>query len=468
MWLSLSIVGLLAAILILGSVFLGAPIELSMFFALIVLIPVVMSRGFSYGQVQGFAFDAIRKVLELIFILLAVGVLISTWAQAGTIPTIIRFGLNTISPEWFYVSAILLCAATSLVTGTSWGTMGSVGIALMVVGNSLGLPAPLTAGAIISGAYFGDKLSPLSDSTNLSAAITNTPLMTHVRYLLYTTLPAFVLTLVIYGVIGVFLPYGGGDNETIPQIVSQLEATFDLGLVTLIPAAITIGLLVLRWPPFVSIMGGAIAAVVVAMTVQGATVSEVVTSIYSGYVSETGVANIDDLVSGGGLLSMAGLAFLFMFAVGVSGLLSGAGFVQSLLRYLMRWANSRRKLMTLTSPVTLIALALGASFSFAAVIVGTLFSPAYARLDLKSQNLSRTIEDSGTVYDAFFPWSGGAVFASAVLGVATVQYMPFMFFAFLSTAFSILFSLTQFRVAVEEKTTGELAEGPQQQKEAYP
>lgn len=445
--LSLGIVGLMAVILLVGTAVLEMPIELVMFFALVILMMILIMSGHKYQVVQDAAFDSIRKVVELLFILLAVGMLISSWAMSGTIPTIIKYGLQTISPTWFFVTAIILCSITSLVTGTSWGTMGSVGVALMAVGDGLGLYAPLVAGAVISGAYFGDKLSVLSDSTNLSAAITGTPLMTHVRYMLITTAPAYLLTLLTFGILGFVVPHNaiaGGDLEA---IVNGLDSSYKLGVVTLIPIAVTVGMLVFKLPPFVSIIGGAVAGALIAALYQGLDFSIVISGIYDGYIADVGNAQINELVSGGGMLSMAGLVLLFMFAVGVSGLLYLGGYVHRLMNVILSWANTRRRLMILTSPTMIGSVGLGASYSFGAVMTGTLFTPAYAKLGLKSQNLSRTLEDSGTVYDAFFPWSGGGVFAAAVLGVATIQYMPFMFFAYFSTIVSIIVALTQYKVA---------------------
>lgn len=444
--LSVGVIFIVAAILMVGTVFFGAPIELSMFVAMILLMLILATRGFNFTEIQDATYDAMRSVLELVIILLTVGMLISTWTQAGTIPLIITFGLESINPAWFYVTAIILCSITSLITGTSWGTMGSVGVALMAVGGGLGMPPAITAGAIICGSYFGDKLSILSDSTNLAAAITGTPLFTHVKYMLYTTVPAYLGTLAIFASIGLVLPYEGANTEMIDQIISGLDQNFNMGWYSLIPAAVTVAMLVFRLPPYVAIFGGVIAASLVSLSTQGAHPDEVIAAIHSGFVLETGIEHLDKLVSGGGALSMSGLVMLFLFAVGVSGLLTKGGFITVLIGHFLRFANSRRKLMAATSPMMIISVGLGASFSFAAVMIGSLLKPAYKEMGLKSENLSRTIEDSGTTYDAFYPWSGGGIFAAGVLGVATVEYMPFMFFAFLSTAFSILYSLTQFRV----------------------
>ncbi|MFL4475881.1 Na+/H+ antiporter NhaC family protein [Paeniglutamicibacter sp. MACA_103] len=457
---SLGVIALLAVILLVGTAVMSMPIEMAMFFGMVILMMLMIATGFSYQEVQDSAFDSIRKVVELLFILLAVGMLISSWAMSGTIPTIIKIGLETIHPSWFFVTAMLLCSVTSLVTGTSWGTMGSVGVALMAVGNGLGIYAPLTAGAVISGAYFGDKLSVLSDSTNLSAAITGTPLMTHVRYMLHTTAPAYVLTMITFGVLGFMVPQTGNAGSAIGDIVKGLDTSYKLGYITLIPIVVTVGMLLFKLPPFVSIMGGAVAGAILAVAYQGMSLLDVTEGLYSGYVSDTGQEGIDKLVSGGGMMAMAGLVLLFMFAVGVSGLLYLGGYVHALLGVVLKWANTRRRIMVLASPTMIASIGLGASYSFGAVMVGTLFTPGFKKLGLKSQNLSRTLEDSGTVYDPFFPWSGGGVFAAGVLGVATLEYMPFMFFAYFSTLVALVVSLTQYKVAAFEPENVEAVQEP--------
>lgn len=461
--LALGVIAMVAAILLVGTVTVEAPIELSMFVAMIALMVVLAVRGFSFTDIQSAAYDSMRTVLELVIILITVGMLIGSWAQSGTIPLIISFGLEAINPSVFYITAIILCSITSLITGTSWGTMGSVGVALMAVGTGLGMPMALTAGAVICGSYFGDKLSMLSDSTNLAAAITRTYLLTHIKYMLITTVPAYLMTLLVFGVIGFAMPRNSNSTDTIEQILTGLDENFNMGWYSLIPAVVTVGMLLFRLPPYVAIFGGVVAAAFVSLTAQGATTAEVIAAIHSGFTPDTGIAGIDALVSGGGALSMSGLVMLFLFAVGCSGLLNKGGFVTVLIEQFLSWANSPRKLMTLTSPIMIFSVGLGASFSFAAVMIGTLLSPAYKKMGLKSENLSRTIEDSGTTYDAFYPWSGGGIFAAGVLGVATVEYMPFMFFAFFSTFFGILVSLTQYkvrRIPPQETTDGDTGGNP--------
>lgn len=449
------------AILVVGMLVFEADLQLLMFTAFVAVIPLVMRLGYSFAEIEDLAFGAVRQVLGLIMILFSVGLLIGTWAASGTIPTIINAGLSIMSPQYFLVTALLLSSAASLCTGTSWGTMGSVGVALMAVGTGLDIGPSLTAGAVISGAYFGDKLSPLSDSTNLAAAMTRTPLMAHVRNLLWTTVPAFSVTAAIFTVIGLVSDPPSGDETPTVEITRGLADSFELGWVTLLPVVVTLAMLLWQKPAFISIFVGALAAGVVGVLYQDLTVSRTLDILYNGFESTTGVAAIDTLVSGGGLVSMLPLAALFMFAVALSGLLSGSGMVDALVEPVLRRARTPRRLTLLTFPVMVGSLALGAAFSFAAVVTATLFAPAYRQQRLAPRNLARIIEDSGTVYDPFFPWSTGGVFAAGALGVATTSYMPFLFFAFLSTGFSMLYSITGFTIrtiddvpAAERKFSG--------------
>lgn len=443
---SLSALVVAAGILLVGTLAFDAPIELLMFFALVALIPIVMRLGYTFTQCEDMAFDAIRKILGLVFILFAVGSLLGSWALSGTIPAIIHVGLQTISPTWFLLTSLILCSLTSLATGTSWGTMGSVGVALMAVAASMDVHTGLAAGAVISGAYFGDKLSPLSDSTNLAAAVTGTPLMVHIRYMLLTTAPAFALTAALFAVLGFTQPADGASTGRITEVTETLDGAYNLGFPTLLPVLLTVAILFLRVPAFVAILTGAFAGLIVAVLYQGANIDDALTVMHSGYVADTGLASVDDLITGGGIIGMAPLALLFIFAVGMSGLLSTSGMVTVLLRPILTWASTPRRIMLASPPTMLSGMAIGASFSFGAVMTATILGPAYRDLDLRSENLSRTIEDSGTVYDPFFPWSGGGVFAAATLGIATFDYMPFMFFAYFSLLCSLIVSATQYKV----------------------
>lgn len=438
---------LIIAILLVGTLAFEADIQLLLFICMIVLVPLVMRLGHDFEKTQSFAFDAIRSALGLMMILIAVGTLIGAWAASGTIPALVHAGLAIISPDWFLPATLLLCMLASLATGTSWGTIGTIGVAMIGVGDGLGYPAAMTAGAIISGAYFGDKLSPFSDSTNLAPALVGTNLLTHIRHLMWTTLPAIAITGVIFTVLGFTSSHGSdATNDRAQAISTTLSERFDLGLPAFLPIVVVLVLLALRKPALPSIFLGALAGAFIAVVYQHNPVGDTLSVLYSGFTLDSGLTVVDELVTGGGIESMLGVVALFMFAIGMAGLLSGSGMLLALIRPTLGWITTQRRLLVVSVLLIPVLVALGGSFSFSAVLGGSVLLPLYERFGLDPKNLSRILEDSGTVTDPVFPWSSGGVFVAGVLGVATLSYLPFLFFAYLSILMSLLLALTGWKV----------------------
>lgn len=440
--------GLVVAILLVGSLVFGAEIQLLLFLSMLALIPLVLRLGYTYEQAQNLAFDSMHRVLGLIMILVAVGTLIASWAASGTIPALVDIGLSILSPALFLPTVLVICSFASMATGTSWGTAGTIGVATMGVGEGMGYPAAMTAGAVLCGAYFGDKMSPFSDSTNLNAALVRASLTGHIRHVTWTTMPAIAGSAVIFTVLGFLVPHG--TDATTPaaqQMAATLEANYSLGWPVYLPLVVTFTLLVLRKPALPSIFLGALAGAVLALVHQGQSVSSMLNILYSGYSLDSGITLVDDLVTGGGITAMLPLAALFLFAVGMAGLLSGSGMLTSFIRPALALITNRRRLMVVSIVLVPFLVALGGSFSFAAVMASSLLLPLYERFNLDPRNLSRILEDSGTANDAAFPWSGGGIFMAGVLGVATLDYLPFYFFVYLSMAMSLLYAVTGWKVS---------------------
>src|SRR5699024_2703570 len=240
-------------------------------------------------------------------IVLVVGAMIGAWLISGTVPTLIYYGIQTISPGYFFVTALLFCTIVSVSTGTSWGTMGTAGVALMGISHGLELPAGISAGAIISGAYFGDKISPLSDSTNLAAAIMETDLMDHVKHMLWTTTPAYILTALVFLFLGFNYGQNGGSLSNIEVMTDFLSSHYNLGWIPMIPVVVVIALLIMSKPPITSIFIGAAIAGIIAIVYQGAGITETLNTIYDGYVVESGIESVDSLLTQGGITSMFNL-----------------------------------------------------------------------------------------------------------------------------------------------------------------
>lgn len=438
---------LVVGILIIGNIVFGAEIQTLLFISMLALFPLVMRLGYSYEATEGMAFDAIRSALNLIMILIAVGTLIASWAASGTIAALVHVGLAVVSADFFLPTVVVLCCISSLATGTSWGTAGTLGVAMMGVGHGLGYPAAMTAGAVLSGAYFGDKMSPFSDSTNLTAALVRADLIKHIRLVAWTTGPAIILSTIVFTGMGFAISHGANAaNAQAQQIQDTLGAHFALGWAAFVPVLVTFTLLGLRKPALPSIFVGALAGGVVAILTQGQSLTSMLGIMWQGFTLSTGVGIVDDLVSGGGITEMLPLAALFMFAIGMAGLLADSGMLRALITPVMHLLDTRRRLMVTTIALVPTLVGLGSSFSFSAVMSGSLLLPLYDKLGLDRRNLSRIMEDSGTACDAVFPWSGGGLFMAGVLGVATLDYLPYYLFVYFSIGMSLLYAITGWKV----------------------
>ena len=446
---------LVLAIIFAGYAILKMALPLLMIIAMMFVMGIGTLKDKLFSAVENYLCQSIREIIPLMLILLSVGSLIGTWIEAGTVPTLIYAGLKLLSAKYFLVSVVFLCMITSLATGTSWGTVATMGLAMMGVGSALDMPPAITAGAIISGAYFGDKLSPLSDSTNLAPALAGTDLVSHIRRTLWTTLPAIIMTLLAFLIIGLInVPQATASPESINLIngiMDGLKSHFNISWLSMLPIAVIVSLLVGKWPAYIAIMAGALAGGILAIPLQGASNIEVVDTLYNGYHIQSGVEELDRLLNRGGMSTMYPLAMLFLSAAGLGGALSGSGVINGILAMITKLFNSRRKIMLSSIPVVFVSLMIGASFSFSAVMTCTIMKPLFDKFGMDRQNLSRTLEDIGTVNDPTIPWSAGGVYVSGILGVATLDYVPFMYFALFSALMSVIYAATGFTVTASNR-----------------
>ncbi|MEM7026249.1 MAG: Na+/H+ antiporter NhaC, partial [Pseudomonadota bacterium] len=416
----------------------GMDPHIPMLLGVIVASIVALRCGFHWDVVQDGMVKGIANALPAMIILLIVGVLIGIWILAGVVPTLIYYGLMLLSPSVFLPAALIICAITSTATGTSWGTTGTIGVALMGVGAGLGLPLPVVAGAVLSGAYFGDKMSPLSDTTNLAPAMVGTDLYTHIKHMSYTTGVAFALTFVIEVVIG--LQFGGGEGnlDRISTIMSTLDQTFTINPVLLLPPIIVMVVSYRKIPAIPGITLGVLAGVLCAIGLQGADYESLVSAAFSGYSSETGVEDVDSLLSRGGLESMLYTISLIIVAMMFGGVMERTFQLKVVADKILTWAESTGSLITATALTCIGANIVLCDQYMAIVMGGRTYAQAYRERGLAPQNLSRAIEDSGTVTANLVPWNSGGAFQAATLGVATIAYLPFNFFCLLSPLVTIL------------------------------
>ncbi|MCG8472037.1 MAG: Na+/H+ antiporter NhaC [Desulfobacterales bacterium] len=394
--------------------------------------------NFTYNELEGAAADSVRSGLQALFILVIVGAMVGTWIAGGVVPSMIYYGLKIISPKIFLLAALLICSLTSLATGTSWGTVGTTGVAMMGIGVGLGVPAPITAGAVLSGAYFGDKMSPLSDSTNLTASMSETNVFSHIMSMMYTTIPSYIIVCIMYLVVG--FKYGGNalDASKITEILTVLETHFDIGILMVIPAIIVIALMIMKKPAFPSIAIGAALGSIWAILFQGKSFSEAVGVAWGGYAIDTHIVYIDKLLNRGGMTSMLSVVAVMLFGLGFGGVLKHIGVLDALIEPIAKKIKSVGQLILSTIVVGNITNAAGCSMYISLIMTPQLMRNTYKRFNLKPEVLSRATEDGGTLTAPLFPWTDNALYMCGVLGVSTFSYVPWAFFLWLTPLISIL------------------------------
>lgn len=433
--------------IILSIVVYGTDPQIPMLLGVLVAALVGYRAGYSWDVMQEGMLKGISNSLQAVVILLIIGILIGVWIVTGVVPTLLYYGLKILSPGIFLPAALVICAITSLATGTSWGTTGTIGVALMGIGAGLGFPLPMVAGAVLSGAYFGDKMSPLSDTTNLAPAMVGTDVYTHIRHMTYTTSVAFGLTLVIEIVLGVF--YGGGEQDlaAVQQIIATLEHDFTVGPWHLIPPILVIVCAYRKYPAIPGLVAGVLSAVVLGLIFEGVTYPELLEVSYGGYASNTGIEAVDSLLSKGGLTSMLYAISIVLCAMMFGGIMEETNQLKVIVDRILRLAKSNASLICSTVLTCLGANLVLCDQYMAVVMGGRMYAQAYRDRGLHPKNLSRAVEDSATVTANLVPWNSGGVYQAATLGVATIAYLPFNFFCWLSPLVTLLFGWRGWTIA---------------------
>ncbi len=405
-------------------------------------------NGCRWADMEEGMLHVVRVGLPAVGILLLVGMITGVWIASGTVPTLIYYGLELLSPQGFLAAAALLCAVVSVSLGTSWGTTGTVGLALMGIGLGFGIPPYWTAGAVVSGAFFGDKVSPLSDTTNLAPAVTGVNLFDHIRNLVPTTVPSMVLALAIYLVVGFVMV---GDEsvsfERVQAITGGLAGSFDLSAWTLLPAVVVIALAVMRMPALPALFTGVLLGGLVAVFMQDASMKSVFTYAFSGYQIATGVEEIDGLLNRGGIQSMTWVITLLVIALAFGGVLERTGCLRAIIEAVVRRVASFGGLQS-SAIVAAMSTNLVAGDPYLSIALpGRMFGPAYRGKGYSMLNLSRATEEGGTLVSPLIPWNaGGAVVITALgLGVAeghleNLLYIPLAFACWLSPLIGIAYA----------------------------
>jgi len=432
----LSIVG----ILISGIFLLKVDIHALLILGLCVTCLVSLKYGYTFDELVKSMEKSISRAMTALLIFILIGTIIGSWISAGTVPALIYYGLNLISPGLFLPIGLILCSITSLSTGTSWGTAGTVGIALMGMGLGLGIPAPIVAGMVVSGAFFGDKMSPISDTTNLAAVSAEANLYNHIKAMSYTTIPSYIISLIIYTFIGFNYANGTGNTEDIKLIQETISISFNLNPIIILPMVILFTLNLLRFPAVPAMIIGTLSGVIIAVVFQGISISEALTAINYGYTNETGIALVDNLLIRGGIQNMMWTFSLSFIALCLGGVLELVGYLRVLIKGILSKVKSVGSLVALVIGTTILGNASMGEIYLGIILNGTLYKEAFKERDLKPEMLSRLLEEGGTLTGALIPWTTAGAFMASTLGVSTLEYSRYAFLNIINPILSIVLS----------------------------
>ncbi len=460
------LIGLLAAsVALFGDNSSYGPNQIALLLAACVAGLIGMRNGHRWADVQDAIVHGVALSTTAMFILLAVGALIGTWMLAGIVPTLIYYGLQLMDPGWFYPAACFICALVGLAIGSSWTVAGTLGVALIGVAQGLGLSPAITAGAVISGAYFGDKMSPLSDTTNLAPAAAGSELFGHIRHMAWTTGPSILLALFGFSLLGLFATPAGGAVD-FGELPGALAAQFQLGWYLLIPLAVVVVLAIRRVAAFPSILIGALLGALFAVVFQpdlvvaragnealsrpAALIAGAWLALADGYASDTGIEAVDSLLSRGGMSSMLNTVWLILCAMAFGAVMERVGLLERMIRGILSIARSTASLITATLATAIGANVIAADQYMSIVLTGRIYRPEYERRGLAPVNLSRALEDAGTLTSPLVPWNTCGAYMAATLGVATLDYLPYALFNLANPLIAALFAYVGFKILKAE------------------
>ncbi|MDY0201975.1 MAG: Na+/H+ antiporter NhaC [Tenuifilaceae bacterium] len=444
--------------------------QIALLLAATIAAIIAVSLGHKWFSIRKQIVRSISSAMPSMIILLLIGSLAGTWLLSGVVPAMIYYGLKILHPSIFLMASVIICSLVSLATGSSWSTVATIGVALLGIGNALGFSNGVVAGAIISGAYFGDKMSPLSDTTNLAPAMAGTDLFTHIRYMIYTTAPTMVITLIIFFVMG--LTYKNAESVVnIESTLIALKATFNITPWLFLVPIILIVIIVKKMPPIPALMAGTLLGAVFAIIFQPQVVTQI-SGIGNSYAMSSYVAvmrsmfgnisvvtndlQVNDLLSTNGMAGMLNTIWLILAAMIFGGVMEAAGFLVRITESIIRFAKTTGSLVA-TTVGTCLFFNITASDQYIAIVVpGRMFAKTYKDRGLKPEVLSRTLEDSGTVTSVLIPWNTCGAAQSAVLGVPVLTFLPYAFFNIISPFMSIFmaaFNINIRRFNDQEKET---------------
>lgn len=415
---------------------------------------------YSWVEIEEGIVDIIKMSMGAIIILMIIGMVIGTWIASGIVPTMIYYGLKLLSPSVFLVATLIICSIVSLATGSSWTTAATVGLALMGVGIGLGMSVPMIGGAIISGSYFGDKMSPLSDTTNLAPAVSGAKLFDHIKHMFYTTVPSYVISIIVFTVLGLSAANKAIDQSAIDSLMNALDASFNINLALLLIPVIVIGAVVLKVPAIPGLFGGAVLGGLAMIIFQDMSLADMFQAMQNGVSADpdawaviinTDNETIAELISSGGLQSMMWTVSLILSAMVFGGVMERTGMLRALAAGILSKLKGRGGLV-LSTILTSITMNLIAGDQYLAIVIpGRMYKESYDEMGLHPKNLSRALEDSATLTSPLIPWNTCGAFMIGALGLTAWTYVPFCILNLVNPILSVIYGYTGFSMHKAEE-----------------
>ncbi|MBP2638656.1 MAG: nhaC [Firmicutes bacterium] len=410
-----------------------------------------LKAGLTWDEMLSGIVNKLSTAMPAVLILLSVGIVIASWIMCGTVPMMIYYGLQTLTPTYLYVAAFFITTIVSLLIGTSWGTLGTVGISIMGIAHALDVNVAIAAGAVVSGTFLGDKISPLSDSVNLSAIVSDTPLYSHIKHLFYTTVPVIIISMIVYTIIGVTTHHQTTVNSgEITKLLTSLDAIFTWNVLLLLPPLIVIYGAVTEKPALPSLLASSFVAALLAIFTQGFSLQSVCTAILNGFnismIKDKGLnpeqiaPAVKKLISQGGLIDIFPVLMILFAAFAFAGIVSKAGCLEIIGEKLLVKAKTTGSLV-LTNVLTCIGTCMVMGSIYLSIIIpGEIFKESYKKHNLQSQNLSRALQESSSITAPLIPWSETGAFTAATLGLSTFAFAPWSFVCYLGPIVTVIFA----------------------------
>jgi len=434
--------------------------QIGLFVATAIAVIIGLKNGYGWVEIEQAMVKGISLSLGALLILFSVGALIGTWLLAGTVPSLIYYGLQLLNPSWFYAASCILCAIVALSIGSSWTTAATIGVALIGVASGLGMSPVITAGAIVSGAYFGDKISPISETTNLAPAVAGSNLFDHIQHMLWTTVPSLILAILIFLVLGMNTE-SATDDQTVQQFSQLIAAKFDVSPMMLVPLLVLMVMAVKKVPAFPTVFIGALLGGVWALLFQQPLIQSMTeanmpmvlaqfkvvwTALHSGFYADIGNEQINKLLNGGGMVKMLNTCWLIFSAMMFGAVLEHIGLLRKFIQAILLWAKSTGSLITSTIITCIATNVLTADQYMSIVMPGRMFKEEYERRGLAPVNLSRTLEDGGTITSPLIPWNTCGAYMHGVLNVNPLDYACYAFFNLINPVLAMIYAYLGIKV----------------------